>query len=104
MPPEVCDGGPHEPPSDCWALGVLLYQLCSLSLPFPGGNALAVVMRILEGKPRPLPSRYSRDLRELCVGLLHSDSVFRLSAACALACPALRGIASGVVCAEGEPR
>lgn len=85
LSPEVCEGAAHSPQSDCWALGVLLHHLCALVLPFRGDNALAVVMRIIEGRRPRLPPEYSGELRGLCDGLLCTDPGRRLSAGAALA-------------------
>jgi len=92
LPPEVCDGGAHSAAGDCWALGVVLYQMCTLALPFQGSNALAVAMRILEGRTRPLPASYSSRLRLLCAGLLCRDADRRLTASDVLRSPLLRGV------------
>jgi len=70
LPPEVCNGEPHTAAGDCWALGVLLYEMCALELPFTGSNVLAVALRITEGKIRALPHSYSAELRSLCKALL----------------------------------
>ena len=89
-PPEVCAGSACTKPGDCWALGVLLYALCALRLPFAGSCALAVVLSITEGRPAPLPSAYSRGLHDLCAALLRVDPARRLTAAGALSSPLLR--------------
>ena len=34
LSPEMVEGKPYSTKSDIWALGVILYQLCSLKLPF----------------------------------------------------------------------
>eukprot|EP00747_Dinoflagellata_sp_TGD_P169738 gnl/TRDRNA2_/TRDRNA2_199535_c0_seq1.p1 gnl/TRDRNA2_/TRDRNA2_199535_c0~~gnl/TRDRNA2_/TRDRNA2_199535_c0_seq1.p1 ORF type:complete len:344 (-),score=44.46 gnl/TRDRNA2_/TRDRNA2_199535_c0_seq1:50-1081(-) len=89
--PEVCDGEPHTAAGDCWALGVLLYELCTLELPFSGSNALAVAMRIAEGRPaEPMPDSYSEDLRGICAALLQVDAKRRLTASRLLGHPILR--------------
>lgn len=92
LPPEVCDGGGHTEAGDCWALGVVLYQMCVLSLPFQGGNALAVAMRIIQGQAKPLPPTYSNKLHELCSGLLCADEHCRLTAAEVVNSALIRGV------------
>jgi len=41
MAPELFDEEPkYSKPADIWSLGVLLYELCTLKLPFPSLKAL----------------------------------------------------------------
>lgn len=88
LAPEVCGGSAATAESDCWALGVVLFQLCHLQLPFQGLNALSVVLKILEGDPGPLPTTYSTALQELCCpGLLSKTPSRRLTAAQCLSLP-----------------
>lgn len=91
-PPEVCDGGRYTAAGDCWALGVILYQMCTLALPFQGGNALAVAIKIMQGGAGPLPTTYSGGLRELCSGLLCADASRRITAAGVVDSPLIRSV------------
>lgn len=81
MPPEVCDGGARTMAGDCWALGVVLYEMCSLNLPFVGSNLLAVTLQITQGKFKPLSADYSEELRALCSDLLSPEPCQRPTAA-----------------------
>lgn len=80
LPPELCDGGRPTAKADCWALGVILYELCALELPFPGDNPLVVAMKILQGVVQPLSKQYSAELRSLCGALLCPTVQHRISA------------------------
>ena len=50
MSPEVCEGKPYNSKNDVWALGCILYELCSLKKPFNAFNQAALGMKIIEGK------------------------------------------------------
>ena len=53
--PEICDGKPYNHKTDVWALGMLLYQCCTLSLPFENiKNPYRVMMKILQGNIKPI--------------------------------------------------
>ncbi len=55
MAPEyVRSAKAFEPRSDMWALGVVLYELLSGTLPFRGDNVGEILVAILEKKPAPL--------------------------------------------------
>ena len=54
MSPELCEGKPYNFKSDVWALGCILYELCSLQKPFNAFNQAALCMKIIEGKYIPL--------------------------------------------------
>ena len=34
LSPEICNGSPYDDKTDAWSLGVLLFELCALRLPF----------------------------------------------------------------------
>ncbi|TPP54692.1 Protein kinase domain family protein [Leishmania donovani] len=47
--PELCMGDPYSFGADIWALGVVLYELYCLKLPFTSDNVLAQIYVITEG-------------------------------------------------------
>lgn len=53
MAPEHVDGKPIDYRTDVFALGIVLYQLCTGELPFAGKNAHEVLKRIADGKYPP---------------------------------------------------
>lgn len=55
MAPEVFEGKPYNHKSDIWSLGVLLYQLCTLDLPFKHPNVFMLGEVVMEGRFPPIP-------------------------------------------------
>jgi serine/threonine-protein kinase len=51
MSPEQLFGVPIDPRADCWALGVIAYEMLTGKNPFAGGPATAVMQRILTTAP-----------------------------------------------------
>ena len=50
---------PYNNKTDIWALGCILYEICSLTYPFEGTSMKALVGKILVGAYAPLPQRFS---------------------------------------------
>ena len=74
MSPEVCENKPYTYKSDVWALGWVLYELCSLVHAFSADNLLGLVYKIVQDKQAPIPDWYSDDLRKIVEFLLMKDS------------------------------
>ena len=47
---------PYTPKSDMWALGVILYELCSLRKPFTAPNVQALYKKVKEARPNTIPN------------------------------------------------
>eukprot|EP00746_Dinoflagellata_sp_MGD_P025829 gnl/MRDRNA2_/MRDRNA2_160843_c0_seq1.p1 gnl/MRDRNA2_/MRDRNA2_160843_c0~~gnl/MRDRNA2_/MRDRNA2_160843_c0_seq1.p1 ORF type:complete len:436 (-),score=88.01 gnl/MRDRNA2_/MRDRNA2_160843_c0_seq1:6-1313(-) len=77
LAPEICRSQPYGFKADVWSLGVILYELVTLEVPFSAPDVLALVMRICNDKPRPAPTVYSEALRNLLEKLLQKDSAAR---------------------------
>ncbi len=57
MSPEQCTGQSVGPPSDLFALGVILYQMMCGEMPFTGESSMALVKAICTEHPRRLSDR-----------------------------------------------
>lgn len=82
LSPEVCEGKPYNSKSDVWALGCILYELCTLKKPFNAFNQAALCMKIIEGKYIPLNKvqnipKYSKNLGNMINCMLKRDYMER---------------------------
>lgn len=50
--PEMCNNQPYGFPSDVWSLGIVLYELLSLDVPFRSRDVVALVSQVRQN-PRP---------------------------------------------------
>ena len=65
LSPEMCQDQPYNQKSDVWALGVILYELCTFRHPFNAGNHAALILKILTVNPDPILACYSSNLQKL---------------------------------------
>ena len=65
LSPEMCEERPYNEKSDIWALGCVLYELCTFKYPFEATNQGALVLKIIRGKYNPIPNTYSQELKEI---------------------------------------
>ena len=65
MSPEVVENKPYSAKSDVWALGCILYELCTLKHAFVADNLLGLVFKILREKYEQIPSVYSQEISTL---------------------------------------
>ncbi|MBI1786127.1 MAG: protein kinase [Acidobacteria bacterium] len=70
MAPEVLRGEPADPRSDLWALGVMLYQAVTGSLPFQGPTGFQISSAILRDSAAPLPAHVPPGLAGIIQRLL----------------------------------
>ena len=75
MAPEIIKGKPYNKEIDCWALGCIFYELCTLKVPFTGENMYILSSRICRGyiSVYNLPVKY----RSLITLLLNVDKYKR---------------------------
>ena len=69
--PELINNEPYDYKTDIWSLGIVLYELCCLKLPFQGNNIAQLSMKILKGSYNPLPNIYSNDIKVLVKKMLN---------------------------------
>nr|KAF6347070.1 NIMA related kinase 1 [Pipistrellus kuhlii] len=63
LSPEICENKPYNNKSDIWALGCVLYEMCTLKHAFEAGNMKNLVLKIISGSFPPVSLHYSYDLR-----------------------------------------
>ncbi|XP_032382146.1 serine/threonine-protein kinase Nek1 isoform X5 [Etheostoma spectabile] len=73
LSPEICENKPYNNKSDIWALGCVLYEMCTLKHAFEAGNMKNLVLKIIRGSYPPVSVHYSQELRSL-LGLLFKRS------------------------------
>ena len=64
MSPEICNAEQYSLHSDIWALGCIMYELCSKEPPFNAKTHLELIQRIRSGKIIPLSHMYSTELKD----------------------------------------
>lgn len=69
LSPEICENKPYNNKSDIWALGCVLYEMCTLKHAFEAGNMKNLVLKIIRGSYPPVSIHYSPDLRSLLAQL-----------------------------------
>ncbi|XP_074085081.1 serine/threonine-protein kinase Nek1 isoform X3 [Macrotis lagotis] len=65
LSPEICENRPYNNKSDIWALGCVLYEMCTLKHAFEAGNMKNLVLKIISGSFPPVSCHYSYDLQNL---------------------------------------
>ncbi|TVU48586.1 hypothetical protein EJB05_08227, partial [Eragrostis curvula] len=83
MAPEIWQGKDYDAKSDLWSVGVILFQLVTGKLPFPGSNYYQLHQNILASEKLNFPSAIEADLChdciDLCRRLLQRDPEKRIS-------------------------
>ena len=63
---EVWKSRPYSYTSDTWALGCVVYELATFTVPFEARSLEELRYRVLRGKYNALPNFYSEDLHQVC--------------------------------------
>ncbi|KAF1314347.1 Nek/nek1 protein kinase, partial [Globisporangium splendens] len=72
---ETLDGKPYSFASDIWALGCVLYEMCTGNPPFVASSTPALIRKICDGQFAPLSKvRFSSKLQELLAKMLTVDA------------------------------
>lgn len=77
--PEIIFENKFSKESDYWALGVILYHLCNLELPFYEKSLRRTIKSIDLNKPKPVNPQYSQELRDIINQLLNKDPAKRIN-------------------------
>ncbi|XP_061154091.1 serine/threonine-protein kinase Nek1 isoform X2 [Syngnathus typhle] len=73
LSPEICENKPYNNKSDIWALGCVLYEMCTLKHAFEAGNMKNLVLKIIRGSYHPVSVHYSQELRTLLAQLFQHN-------------------------------
>lgn len=90
LSPEMCEEKPYNEKTDIWALGCVLYQMCTGRYPFEAKTQASLALKIVMGKYTPIPSHYSADIAELVHQCLSVDHTRRPTAKYILEKPKVR--------------
>ena len=77
LSPEIINSQPYDFKSDIWSLGVLLYEVCALKMPFDASNLPQLYIKIITCKYPPLSNKYSKELHLLVKSMLNETSIKR---------------------------
>ena len=94
--PEIINGEPYNYKTDIWSLGVVLYELCTLKLPFDSNNIAQLSMKILRGNYDPIPFKYSKEMHNIIKKMLNVDKNKRPDIKEVLQCPLLKNFSSNI--------
>lgn len=79
LSPEICENKPYDNKSDIWALGCVLYEMCTLKRAFEAGSMKDILLKIINDSYPPVSDHYSQELRSLSAQLLKPDPTERPS-------------------------
>ena len=79
LSPELCDEQPYNDKSDVWALGCILYELCTFNHPFNAKCQASLILKIIQRNPEPINKDYSENLQKLINLILDKNFLTRPS-------------------------
>lgn len=90
--PEILTKNEFSEKSDAWAVGVILYHLCCLKLPFSEKSYRRMIEAIKTKSPGPIPPQYSTHLQTIISRLLDKNPKTRASVHDILEIPFVKGL------------
>eukprot|EP00276_Gloeochaete_wittrockiana_P001863 CAMPEP_0184672754 /NCGR_PEP_ID=MMETSP0308-20130426/86289_1 /TAXON_ID=38269 /ORGANISM="Gloeochaete witrockiana, Strain SAG 46.84" /LENGTH=761 /DNA_ID=CAMNT_0027120141 /DNA_START=221 /DNA_END=2503 /DNA_ORIENTATION=+ len=97
MSPELCMNKPYSYKSDVWALGCIIYELCSLKHAFDANNISGLVYKIMQGSTPPISAPYSQPLKDLVKKMLSRSPDNRPSVSSILQLPFVKSRMSAML-------
>ena len=76
LSPEICEEKPYNEKSDIWALGCILYELCTFNHPFEAKSQGALILKILNGTPAPIKQCYSENMKKI-INLILEKNIYK---------------------------
>jgi len=92
MPPEICNNTKYNSKCDIWSLGVILFELMTLSLPFKGSNMQQLLRNITSQAAPPVSSSYTAELRQILDSMLCKNQMRRPGINAVLKSPVLQNL------------
>ena len=90
MSPEICANERYTLASDIWALGCIMYELCTRKVPFNAMSQIQLVQKIKEGRIDSMPDTYSPELQEVIKSCLRVNPMHRPETSRLLSHPLVR--------------
>ena len=73
LSPEIIACKPYDSKSDIWSLGVLLYEMLTFKMPFNASSLPMLSVKIMRGNYTPVPTTYTKDIREIVTKCLNIE-------------------------------
>lgn len=102
LSPELCQEKPYTWPSDIWAMGCILYEMCALKVPFDAPNISGLVQKIIRGPIPSISPNYSDWVRQLCLEMMNRNADRRPSTEVMLQIPQIVSVQEGLNTTEPE--
>ncbi|CAA9960161.1 hypothetical protein P3342_005589 [Pyrenophora teres f. teres] len=90
MSPEICKAEQYGPHSDIWALGCIIYEMCTKSPPFNAKTHFELISKIKLGRYPDIPACYSAELRKVIASCLNTTPDHRPDTAALLNLPIVK--------------